>query len=156
MKTLKDFVLPQYETTFQVPHRVAYLIFTWLVTSLILNAYTQLLTPLVPPSHLTRELSICGGQILFQSVVAVVANKNKALAYLGNMMTVSFIGALLLLPGLMFTQGTYSAEGHLAWFTIVVGMMFFEHIRRVKLLGMPWFMSLTWVLYRVLVLWVIL
>ena len=71
-------------------------------------------------------------------------------------MTVSFIGALLLLPGLMFTQGTYSAEGHLAWFTVVVGIMFFEHIRRVKLLGMPWFMSLTWVLYRVLVLWVIL
>ena len=141
---------------FNVPYRVAYLVFTWLMTSLILNAYTQLLSPLVPASHLTRELSICGGQILFQSGVAFLANKNKALAYLGNMMTVSFIGAMLLLPGLMFTAATYSAEGRLAWFMIVVGIMFFEHMRRVRLLEMPWYMSLTWVLYRVIVLWIIL
>ncbi|HEY5749722.1 MAG TPA: hypothetical protein VIU12_26820 [Chryseolinea sp.] len=158
MKTLENHVIGNQQRipAFDVPYRIAYLVFTWLVTSVILNAYTQLLSPLVPASHLTRELCICGGQILFQSVVAFLANKNKALAYLGNMMTVSFIGVLLLLPGLMFTHGTHSAEGHLVWFMIVVGIMFFEHIRRVKLLEMPWFMSLTWVLYRVIVLWIIL
>lgn len=165
MKTLKDYIIvlsvPQVDNlqgipAFPVPYRVAYLVFTWLVTSLILNAYTQLLSPLVPASHLTRELFICGGQILFQSVVAVLANKNKVLVYLCNMMTISFVGALFLLPGLMFTHGMYSAEGHLAWFMIVVGMMFLGHIQRVKLLEMPWYMSLTWVLYRVIVLWIIL
>ncbi|AYB29901.1 hypothetical protein [Chryseolinea soli] len=156
MKTLRDHINLPYAPIFNVPYRIAYLVFTWLVTSLILNAYTQLLSPLVPASHLTRELSICGGQILFQSVVAILANKNKALAYLCNMMTISFVGALLLLPGLIFTHGTYSAEGHLAWFMIVVGMMFLAHIQRVKLLEMPWYMSLTWVLYRVMVLWIIL
>ena len=120
------------------------------------NCRIRLLAGTMGTSNLMRELSICGGQILFQSIVAFLAHKEKALHYLGNMMTVSFIGAMLLLPGLLFTGGAYTAESHLAWFAMVVGVMFFEHMRRVKLLKMAWYMSLTWVLYRLIVLWIIL
>ncbi|MBL0745027.1 DCC1-like thiol-disulfide oxidoreductase family protein [Chryseolinea lacunae] len=142
---------------FKLTYRIAYIVFTWLFTSVILNAYTQHLAPLVAPSNLTRELAVCGGQILFQGFVVALLYKDRVVEYLGNMMTVSFIGALLLLPGLLFTQaGEVSAWAHTAWFMMVVTIMFLEHWRRVKLLRLPANISMSWVFYRVLVLSIIL
>lgn len=142
---------------FNVAYRIAYIVFTWLFTSVILNAYTQHLAPIVAPSNLTRELAVCGGQIVFQGFVVALLYKDRVIAYLGNMMTVSLMGALLLLPGLLFTQGgEVSAWAHSAWFMVVVAIMFLEHWRRVKLLRLPANISMSWVFYRILVLSIIL
>ena len=66
------------------------------------------------------------------------------------------MGALLLLPALMLNSMTpLNIYVNLTWFGLVVGLMFLEHWRRVKILEIHWFASISWVLYRLIVLWII-
>ena len=83
--------------------------------------------------------------------------KDKTLEYLGNMSTVSMIGGILLLPVLLANYYLpISLIGLIAMFGIVVSIMFFEHIRRCKLLGVPFAMTISWVGFRTVVLGIIL
>jgi len=145
------------EPALRKDYRWAYLLFTWFITSLLLSRYTLLLTPLLPPSEFVREFSICGGQIGFQWLVLSLVNKHRRLDYLGNMMSISMAGALLLaiaqsVFALFNFHNSMLAAG---LFMAVVGLMFGEHLRRMKLLNIHWIASLTWVLYRVIVLFIL-
>ena len=140
---------------FSLRYRVLYLALTWLATSFVLANYASVLQPLIPPTNFYREFIICGGQIVFQAIVVCILDRKKSWEYLGNMMTISVAGALLLGFALTLTPVLHPVV-FVAIFVCVVALMFFEHIRRVKLLNLPWVMTLSWVLYRVLVLAVIL
>jgi hypothetical protein len=141
--------------SFDVTYRIIYLLFAWIVTSLILNAYSKMLRPLVPVGNFEREFLICGGQILFQGCFVAATNKRYTFHYLGNMMTISLAGSLLLLIFLPFVNLTHGPFLPLAMFMIVVALMFFEHIRRVKLLELSSVLTATWLGYRVIVLLII-
>jgi hypothetical protein len=151
--------------TFKLKYRLAYIVVMWLLTSLTLVAYSKLLTGLIPATNFFREFMICGGQVVFQAVSVGVfaastrgADGKKLMDYLGNMMTVSIFGALLLLPALLL--GTIfpaiPALVFLAYFMLVVGVMLYEHARRMKLLELGWWPSVSWILYRMLALALIL
>ena len=142
--------------TLSYRYRTAYIIWAWLITSAILVYYSSLLTPYLPPTDLTREFLVCGGQIIFQALAVGVIQKQKVIHYLGNMMTISLAGALLLIPPILLSGIIDEKMFYVGWFFAVVGLMFLEHIRRVKILGLPWLLSGTWVLYRIFVLMVIL
>lgn len=145
------------QPTFKLHYRVAYLIFTWFITSVILTRYAVLLTNVVPVGGSLREYFICGGQIIFQGTVVSLIAKQKRWDYLGNMMTISFAGALLL--GFMLIAANWIGNNpilYLGYFIGVVGLMFLEHIRRSKLLQLGWWPTISWALYRVLVLLLIL
>jgi hypothetical protein len=135
-------------------YRALYLIVAWLFTAFVLNAYSGILTGLIPASNIYRELAIAGGQIIFQGAILLFLNKQKLMDYFGNMMTVSVVGALLLLPAL----GVHALFGSLpqltfaGYFMLVAGFMLLEHARRMKVLGLGWVPSAAWVLYRMLVL----
>ncbi|WP_295720693.1 DUF393 domain-containing protein [Mucilaginibacter sp.] len=146
-----------YQPTFKVHYRIAFLLFTWFCTGFILTRYAQLLVGMVPLGNAYREYIICGGQIIFQALVISTYAREKIWTYLGNMMTISFAGSLLLLIPLAISH----------WFTLVpfvytlcfmgiAGLMFLEHIRRTKLLGLGWVMTITWVSYRIVLLVLIL
>ncbi len=139
-------------------YRWAYIIFTWLVTSFILTKYSYHLIGILPPSKFFREFIICGGQIIFQSGVIYLLAKNKIIDYLGNMMTVSFAGGILLALFLLIGKiiGINNSYIYLGYFMMVVGLMLLEHFRRVKILGIHWSASAGWIVYRLLVLLVIL
>ena len=141
------------QPTFKLNYRLAYLFFTWLLTAIVLSAYARLMPGLLPGGSLYREYLICGGQIFFQGTIISIIRKNKRWDYLGNMMTISFGGALLLLPVLLLAQ---LLNLHpivcAAWFMGVAGLMLLEHIRRSKLLELGWILTTSWVLYRILVL----
>ncbi len=137
-------------------YRWAYIIFAWLVTSIILVFYSKLAVPLFPESGFAREFIVCGGQIIFQGTIVLIVRKERAIHYLGNVMTISLGGALLLSPMLLVARLVHSNLFFIGYFMVVVGLMFFEHLRRVKILELPWFISATWVLYRFLVLFIIL
>ena len=142
-----------FQPSFKLHYRIAYLIFTWLVTSLILSGYGNLLVGFLPEAPAYREYLVCGGQVLFQALVISLFNKGKKWDYLGNMMTISFAGALLLLPGLLVSDFiTLKPIVYAGWFTIVVTLMFLEHIRRSKLLELGWSLTISWILYRLIVL----
>lgn len=145
------------QPTFNFNYRIGYLVFTWAVTSYILTAYAHLLTGTVPIGSSYREYLVCGGQIIFQGLAIGFVNRQKRWEYLGNMMTISFAGALLLLLVLL-PSGLigYHPLLYTVYFMLVAGLMLMEHIRRTKLLQLGWAPSITWVLYRVFILLVIL
>lgn len=144
----------QHEPSLHKGYRIAYLLLTWLFTALVLNAYSKTFTELLPPSTIARELFICGGQMLWQGAILYCFNRKKIWDYLGNMMTISFAGALLLSICLLFQSLfiTYNSLIAIILFFVVVGLMFLEHIRRTKLLQLPWLLTASWVLYRCIVL----
>lgn len=147
---------PRYDCTpsFNLKYRWAYIIFTWLITSIVLVNYSRLFGGLIPATNFIREFLICGGQILFQFASVSLVMKVKRMDYLGNMMTVSLMGALLLLPALMIGNilSGIPVEVFLVYFMCVVGLMLYEHLRRMKILELGWWPSASWVLYRLLVL----
>ena len=141
-----------------IKYRIAYLLFTWIISSFILTTYSAYLTGLIPASKFHREFIICGGQIIFQALVIYFIAKEKILDYLGNMMTISFAASLLLLVFLGVGK-LFEIAGPLMYagfFMMVVGAMFLEHLRRMTLLGIGPAPSVTWVIYRILVLTIIL
>jgi predicted DCC family thiol-disulfide oxidoreductase YuxK len=138
----------QFQPTFKLHYRIVYLIFTWFVTACILSYYAGLLKGLVPIGHAYREYFVCGGQIVFQGIIITLLNPQKTWAYLGNMMTISFAGALLLLPPMLLAVWVdLDPILYLAWFLAVAGLMLLEHIRRCSRLKIGWTLTLTWVLY---------
>jgi hypothetical protein len=76
--------------------------------------------------------------------------------YLGNMMTISFAGALLLVPVILIHHLIHWPLFSPLYFMVVAGLMFAEHIRRTKLLALGWLLTITWALYRIILLGIIL
>ena len=143
----------QIQPTFRLDYRIAYLVITWGITAFILSHYANLLDGLLPQGKPYREYLICGGQIFFQGSIINFLNREKKWDYLGNMMTISFGGALLLLPGLILSAlVNINPIVYCAWFIVVAGLMLLEHIRRSKILAVGGIPTLTWVLYRLIVL----
>lgn len=140
---------------FSISYRVAYLLFAWIITSIILTSYAAHLP--IPATSFGPEFLICGGQILFQGGIVWFTNRNRALDYLGNMMTVSLCGGLMLLP-LLWINNIVAIPTlvFFGWFAVVVTIMLFMHLHRVKLLHVSAWLTLTWIIYRVLVLGVVL
>lgn len=145
------------QPTFNRYYRIAYLLFAWLMVGCILTHYAQHLTGMVPVGNAYREYLICGGQIVFQATVAFLFSKPKRWDYLGNMMTISFAGALLLLPMLLINKLiAVPVLINTLYFLGVAGLMLLEHIRRTKLLGLGWQLTISWLMYRLGVLVLIL
>lgn len=139
-----------WQPLFKLNYRLAYLVFTWFCTGCILTGYARLLAPAIPLGNSYREYLICGGQIIFQGTIITTFAREKLWAYLGNMMTISFAGSLLLL--LMIGLNHFvklPAIAYPIYFLTVAGLMFLEHIRRTKLIGLGYTLTGTWVLYRV-------
>lgn len=133
-------------------YRIAYLVFTLVCTAIVLHAYSELLVDFVPASSFKRELLICGGQLVFQGAIVACFKKERIIHYLGNLMTVSLGGAILLLP-ILLTQNYFGGSFlSLVYFMVVVLLMFLEHMRRVKILELPMVISLSWILYRLIIL----
>jgi hypothetical protein len=146
-----------YQPSFKIQYRIAYLLFTWVCTGVILTRYAQLLAEAVPLGGPWREYFICGGQIIFQGIIVSTFAEEKLWAYLGNMMIISFAGSLLLLlPLTMSHWFNMPPLFYIACFMVVAGLMLLEHIRRTKLLNLGWVLTITWVLYRVMLLVLIL
>jgi predicted DCC family thiol-disulfide oxidoreductase YuxK len=146
-----------YQPTFKRHYRIAYLLFTWFFAGFILTAYAHLLTGLVPLGNTYREYMICGGQIIFQGAVMSFWERRQTWTYLGNMMTISFAGSLLLLIPLAISHWfKLGSEVYALCFMGVAGLMFLEHIRRTQLLNLGWVPTITWVAYRIILLALIL
>jgi predicted DCC family thiol-disulfide oxidoreductase YuxK len=146
-----------WQPSFKLHYRIAYLIFTWALASFILSRYGKLLTEFMPQVPRYLEYLVCGALILFQGLIARLFFKHKKWDYLGNLMTISFAGALLLLPGLLIARFIpLNPAVYLAWFAVVVTWMFVEHIRRSRLLALGWTATISWGAYHVIVLSIIL
>jgi hypothetical protein len=146
-----------YQPTFNLQYRIAYLLFTWLCTGFSLTAYAHLLSGIVPLGGPLREYFICGGQLILQGMVISTFARDQFWTYLGNMMTISFAGSLLLMVVVVLNHWfRLPAFVFPLYFMGVAGLMLLEHLRRTKLLTLGWTLTITWVLYRVILLGLIL
>jgi len=142
--------------SFHLGYRLAWLLFTFFTVSVILTAYAGTMATLLPEGGRLREYAVCGGQVLFQGLVLFGYRRPKMMDYLGNMMTVSLMGALALLPMLLVSHWLPAMPLLFAgYFLLVAGGMLLEHLRRMKLLQLGLLPSMTWILYRLLVVTII-
>lgn len=137
-----------------VKYRLMYMAFVAILSSIVLYNFTKPINDVMGwQSHLGREFLICIGQIFWQIMLLSKLLKEKLLDYLGNMMTVSMIGTLLLLP-ILFVKDIWPLY-YLVYFIGVLGFMLWEHIRRSKILKIGYYSTISWILYRVFALGVI-
>ncbi|CAN0361151.1 unnamed protein product, partial [Ectocarpus sp. 4 AP-2014] len=136
---------------FNQTYRWLYIVFATVVSTLVLQAYSKLLPNIVSPNNYLLEFLMCGGQIVFQGLILLLFVKDKMLGYIGNMITVSLIGSLLLIPILLASiiavPGTIFL---ISYFLLVVGFMILQHQERVRNLQLPTYLTLTWILYRLI------
>jgi hypothetical protein len=145
------------QPTYRKKYRIVYLLITCLFTGFIISKYSFLIGDLLPASPSIREYLVCAGQVFFQAGVMAFVAPEKTPAYLGNMMTISVAGALILSPILILNSWIpLSSTFALAYFMLVVLLMLFEHLRRMRLLNLGYTLSISWILYRAIVLLIIL
>jgi hypothetical protein len=145
------------QPSFSLKYRIAWLLFTIAIAAGILTRYAHLLSGVIPAGIPFREYLICVGQVLCQGMVITLLARDKTWDYLGNMMTISLAGSITLLPAIAVASVTHlSPIIATAWFLLVATLMFLEHIRRTKLLGLGRTLTITWALYRLIVLILIL
>jgi predicted DCC family thiol-disulfide oxidoreductase YuxK len=141
---------------FNVKYRVFYILFATLFTAIILFKYADLIT-LLPEANFSRELLLAVGQIGFQYLFIQKLSIQKQLKYIGNLVTVSIMGSLFLLPIFLLRQFIHINEYViLGWFGLTVNLMILEHYRRTSILELPKYLTLTWILYRIIALIIIL
>jgi len=137
---------------FNYKYRILYITFTVVITTLALFSYSRLISTL-SNTNLIRELLLTIGQLIFQNLFLIRSNKKIRLNYIGNLMTVSLMGSLFLIPILFINKLAPLPEIIiLVWFGLTVALMFAEHFRRVRILGLPTYLCYTWVLYRIIAL----
>lgn len=136
---------------FNLKYRLAYIAFVAVFSAYILSMYSGRLNVNLTPNFL-RELAVCLGQIIWQTLFLKNYLKGKIWDYLGNMMTVSLMGTLLLIPAL-FTS--FSPVFYLIYFGIVVFIMFLEHLRRCSILKLNYLPTISWMLFRITALTII-
>ncbi len=154
-KKANDNVL-QCVPSFSYKYRILYIVFATTITALTLYNFSELISSL-PKGNFSRELILALGQIAFQSMFLLKFDRQTILNYAGNIMTVSLMGSLILTPILILNQFLNLPEIIiLSWFGMTVSIMFIEHFRRIKLLELPFYLSYTWVIYRIIALILIL
>lgn len=135
---------------FNYRYRLLYIILAIAVTTLTLYCYAELITVL-SNAELSRELIIISAQIPFQCLFIMQFHRKAILNYTGHLMTVSLLGSLLLIPVLILSQLVLLPKTFiLGWFGLSIIIMFAEHFRRIKILGLPVYLCYTWVLYRII------
>ena len=137
--------IPDYNKTF----RWFYLFLSGIVVSSILYMVNGYLSAVLEPSNVLREIGLTVGLVLFQGAWLYFLFPKKVMDYLGNMMTISLFGAMAVLPilGIYVLSGINQPSMLLIGIAIVVIGMFLEHIRRVQLLRLPFYVTIGWVVF---------
>jgi hypothetical protein len=133
---------------FNIKYRIAYIALVAIFSGYILSVFSAKLG-LGLNENFLREFAIYLGQIVWQTLFLKSYLKEKFWDYLGNMMTVSVIGTLLLIPALFLNLNSISSIIYLG---TVVFIMFLEHLRRCEILKLNYLPTIFWMIFRTLVL----
>lgn len=142
---------PDYNITW----RIVYLAVISVLVAISLNTYLKAV-PIYANQHIGifTEWLIVLGQMAFQGSFLFFIRKERMLHYFGHLMTISMIGSLFLIPAIILQKPlmTISPWLYLSWFGIPVAIMLSQHVKRTKMLELPFLLTCTWLLYRMLLL----
>ncbi len=137
--------------SFNVKHRVLYILLGLLFTAFMLFQFTNKAW-FTPPTTFIQEIAIAFGQLSFQLLFLFKKDYKTILTYYGNITTVSVMGSIFLSILLGINQIINIEDYFLPLFFLIVSIMFLEHFRRVKIMKFSLMLCLGWVLYRILIL----
>jgi hypothetical protein len=129
---------------FNYKYRFIYIGFAWLISSFLDFNYLKSL-------HLeySNFSLIAFGifiQMPFQGLFLFNLKKEIILNYIGNLMTISLFGSLVLIPILILNQFLdVNYYFHLIYFGITFLILVYEHYRRLNVLELPKYIIITWV-----------
>lgn len=139
---------------YHVKYRWAFIVLSSITVAWILNLYFSNISFIKDQPHgFLMEWAFVIDQLILQGIVVLGIKEDKALHYLGHNMVISMIGALLLLPAIWFSRFLLSISEfvYIAYFSIPVTIMLWQHLRRTKILELPLTVSISWILYRMLI-----
>ncbi|MDY8134488.1 hypothetical protein [Aquimarina sp. 2201CG5-10] len=130
--------------THSITYQWVYIIIATVISTITLFYYSKAIPEIIPDDKLILEFLMCSGQIFWQGMIILIfINKKIITSYIYNMITISLLGSLMLIPFLIMNQkSTFSVEIRVFYFFVVISIMIIEHIRRIKKLGLPTY--LTW------------
>jgi len=140
---------------YNVKWRWIYILISSIFVAFILNRYFNgIIIYRDANIQLGAEWLIAIGQLVFQSFFVLLSKKDRTLHYFGNLMTISTMGALLLIPAIIFRNifSTIPEVAYLGYLALPVLIMLWQHVRRVKMLELPFYLTITWILYRLILL----
>ncbi|WP_028123461.1 DCC1-like thiol-disulfide oxidoreductase family protein [Epilithonimonas tenax] len=135
----KDHCVP----AFNLKYRLFYLAWVLFFSVFVLGFYKQRLFPDFK-HNFGLALFICCMQIIWQNLLMARYLKGRIWDYLGNMMTVSLLGTLLLVPVLLFN---FDHIFYCIYFGFVVFITFLEHLRRCRILKFGMMPSISWMVF---------
>lgn len=140
---------------FNIKYRFVYIILATIITIITLYKCAQIIA-ILPEASMYREIILAIGQIGFQLLFLTRKDNKTIVNYIGNLITISLLGALILLPIILLNSIIELPQlVILGWFGMTVCIMIAEHYRRVTILELPKYLTLTWILYRIIALVII-
>ncbi len=139
---------------YNVKYRIAFIALSSLFVAWILNLYFGNISYMKNNAHgFIVEWLITAGQLMVMGLLVSAVKTEMTLHYLGHNMVISVIGALLLLPAIWFATFLINISElvYIGYFALPAGIMFWQHIRRTKILGLPWTVTTAWVVYRIVI-----
>jgi len=141
-------------SSLKAPALSVYLLFCIGISAFALGSFAQIIQEYLTVEYDYRmEALIVTGQVGFQWLFMRNASWSERKEYMVIALTVSAIGSSLLLP-LIISAYIFSVSAVVAtgYFFLVVGVIFVTHHVLIKKMKLPSMLTLTWVLYRVLLL----
>lgn len=132
-------------------YKLLYIIVAWLVTSIVLMNYSANIQQTLPGVQYFPEYLVLIAHLAIQASLVYKIDKKKVFAYLEQNITTSLIGAIILIP-LLILRNYVSQPFMLLYFLFTAGIILLEHIRRVNLLKLPHSLTISWVLFRTILL----
>jgi len=128
------------------------------ITAITLSRFTLLIQSLLAiPYNWELEAGVVTGQLVFQFPFILKRSGAEIFEYYYNMLLVSLIGSVLLWPVIIYNIFYPLLHvWNICYFFFVVGILFLEHMRRVRKLELPTYLCFTWVTYRFIILFFIL
>jgi len=140
-----------------LPWRIAFIVFCALIVNLATGLYfSQQLAPYFTGDARYTDLILFSSQFLFQYIAFRLLKQRNFSDYAGNLAFVSLLGALLLLF-FHFGLNILSAAGmHIELlqplcYGIVYMFMLREHARRLQLLHLTKWLTVSWIVFRFLI-----
>lgn len=135
---------------FNFKYRFIYIVFAWLTSSLIAFKFLQLL-----PLEYSNFYMILFGvfiQMPIQSAFLLKYDKEVVMNYIGNLITISLFGGLVLMPiviaNIFFNlNSTFNS----IYFIITIIVLIYEHYRRILVLELPKFLIFIWVVFIIFI-----
>lgn len=135
-------------------YKVVVMLVSIATTSIVLNEFAKLINHFLKINYNTAfEFCMVIGMLIFQFLFIYKKHWQLQLNYYYSVLVVSLFGSIMLIPLLIANQFFILIDAvNIIYFFCVVVIMFLIHKHKVTQLQLPFYLSYTWVLYRLFIL----